>query len=179
MKIAMIIAFKNFRDEEYFIPKEVFEKAGATVTTVSTAIGTAIGVQGGEAESTETVEDLDVGQYDALVFVGGAGAHKFIENSDVHRIAQEAAKADKVLGAICIAPAILARAGVLFGKKATVWSSSMDKSAVNILKEEGALYREEPVVVDGKLVTARGPEVAKEFGETVLKVFNASTESLQ
>jgi len=35
-KIAMIIAFSNFRDEEYFIPKEIFEEAGFEVKTVST-----------------------------------------------------------------------------------------------------------------------------------------------
>lgn len=38
----MIIAFQDFRDAEYFIPKEILEKAGAKVTTVSTKLGTAI-----------------------------------------------------------------------------------------------------------------------------------------
>lgn len=169
----MIVAFKNFRDEEYFIPKEMFERAGAKVTTASTAVGTAIGVHGGETQSTEILEDLDVSNYDAVVFVGGAGSHALLDNADAHRIAQEAQKLDKVLAAICFAPTILARAGVLFGKKATVWSSPMDKSAVNILKEEGALYQETPVVVDGNLVTARGPEVAKEFGEEVMNLLSS------
>ncbi len=170
MKIAMIIAFRNFRDEEYFIPKEVFEKAGAQVTTVSTAVGMAIGSHGGEAEVTSTIDDLDVKSYDAIVFVGGPGSHHLLEDAQVHRIAQEAVKENKVVAAICFAPAILARAGILFGRKATVWSSEIDKTAVKILQEEGALYRQEPVVVDGKIVTARGPEVAKDFGERVLEV---------
>ena len=169
-KIAIIIAFHNFSDEEYFIPKEIFEKAGATVTTISTAVGTAVGVQGGEVEATKTLDDLNVSEYDAVIFVGGVGSHRLVDNTDAHKIAQEAVETDKLVGAICFAPAILARAGVLFGKKATVWSSSMDKSAIKILKEEGVLYRDDPVVVDGKIVTANGPAAAKEFGEKVLQL---------
>ena len=49
-KVAMIIAFRDFRDAEYFVPKEILEKAGAKVTTVSTKIGTAIGADGGDTE---------------------------------------------------------------------------------------------------------------------------------
>jgi len=176
MKIAIVIAFRNFRDEEYFIPKEVFEKAGAKVTTFSTAVGTAIGVNGGEAEVEKTLDEFNTSDFDAVVFVGGAGARNLIDNQEAHHIAQEMVKADKVLAAICVAPTILARAGVLFGKKATVWSSPMDKSAVKILKEEGALYEEGPVVVDGKIITANGPAAAKEFGELILKLLTASAE---
>ena len=49
-KIAMIIAFKDFRDAEYFVPKEIFEKAGAEVKTVSDKLGTAIGADGGDTK---------------------------------------------------------------------------------------------------------------------------------
>lgn len=172
-KIAMIIAFKDFRDEEYFIPKEVFEKAGVEITTVSTAVGIAVGVHGGETQVTQMLEDLDVSQYDAVVLVGGRGSHKLLDNPDLHKVVQEAQKLNKVIAAICFAPAILARAGVLSGKKSTVWSSPIDKSAIDILKEEGAIYQEGPVVVDGKLVTARGPEVAREFAQKVLSVLSS------
>lgn len=174
MRIAIIIAFRNFRDEEYFIPKEVFEGAGAKITTFSTVVGTAIGVQGGEADVEKTLEEFNASDFDAVVFVGGAGARNLMDNTDAHRIAQQTVEAGKVLAAICIAPTILAKAGVLFGKKATVWSSSMDKSAVKILREEGALYEEGPVVVDGKIVTANGPAAAREFAQKLLEALTSS-----
>ncbi|KKU86886.1 MAG: ThiJ/PfpI domain-containing protein [Parcubacteria group bacterium GW2011_GWA2_47_9] len=173
LKIALIIAFRNFRDEEYFIPKEVFERAGASVITFSTAIGTAVGVHGGEVPAQLTVEELKVADYDAVIFVGGAGAKKLMENEDALRVARETAASEKILAAICIAPTILARAGVLFGKKATVWSSSMDRSAIKILQEEGVLYREGPIVVDGKIITANGPEVAREFARKMLALLTS------
>jgi len=170
MKIAMIIAFREFRDEEYFIPKQILESAGAEITTVSTLLGKAIGKLGGEAEVNTLIKDLKVTDYDVILFIGGSGAHKYIDDETCHQIARETVEADKVLGAICIAPGILAKAGVLEGKKATVWSSVMDRSAVKILKNSGATFQSEPVVVDGKIVTASGPVAAKEFAETIINL---------
>ena len=46
-KILMIIALRNFRNEEYFIPKEILEKAGMEVVAASTQRGIAVGSQGG------------------------------------------------------------------------------------------------------------------------------------
>ncbi|PIP23942.1 MAG: hypothetical protein COX90_02420 [Candidatus Nealsonbacteria bacterium CG_4_10_14_0_2_um_filter_38_17] len=71
---------------------------------------------------------------------------------------------------ICIAPAILAKAGVLQGKNATVWSSAMDKSAVKILKDNEAVFEDKPVVAHGKIITASGPAAAEEFGQVIVKV---------
>lgn len=171
-KIAMIIAFRGFRDEEYFIPKGILEAAGAKVITVSSSLGKAIGKLGGETEVDVLLKDFNSMDYETVLFIGGPGAAKYIDDQSVHQIIRETIENNKVLGAICIAPAILARAGVLGGKKATVWSSVMDKSAVKILKQEKAIYQEESVVVDGKIITASGPSAAKEFAEAVIKLLS-------
>jgi len=169
-KIAMVIAFRDFRDEEYFVPKQTLESAGAIVKTVSTSLGKAIGKLGGEANVDILLSDLNVSDYDAVLFVGGPGAFNYIEDKRAHQIARETVENEKILGAICIAPAILAKAGVLDGKRATVWSSLMDKSAVKILKENGAEYEDRSVVVDGKIVTASGPQSAKEFAQKIIEL---------
>lgn len=169
-KIALIIAFKDFRDEEYFVPREVFEETGAEIKTVSTQMGKAIGADGGEAEVDLEIEDLKVSDFDAIVFIGGPGMVKNIDSQPHQRIAKETVAAGKILAAICISPAILAKSGVLSGKKATVWSSPMDKSAVKILQENGADYQEEPVVIDGKIVTASGPAAAEEFAKKIVEL---------
>jgi len=159
-KIAMLIGFREFRDEEYFIPKKILESAGVRITTVSDSLGTAIGKLGGEAEINILLENLKVEDYDAVLFIGGPGAGKYVDNETAHQIVRETIEKDKVL----------AKAGVLEGKKATVWSSVMDKSAVKVLKEAGAVYQESPVVVDGKIVTASGPLAAKKFAEAVINI---------
>jgi len=168
-KVAIIIAFRNFRDEEYFIPKEIFEDNGFEVKTISTEKGIAIGGDGGEAEVDLALPDLDIDKFDALVFVGGPGAYAFIEDEKMWQIIRQARDKGKLLSAICIAPAILAKAGVLKGKKATVWSSVMDKKPIHILQENGAEFIDKSIVQDGKIITANGPEVAEEFGKSIVQ----------
>lgn len=169
--ILMIIASKNFRDEEYFIPFEIFQREGAKVATASSAKGEIVGVEGGEARATLTLKEVKTDNFDAFVFAGGSGATEYFDNNEAHRIAQEAVSAHKILAAICIAPVILARAGVLRGKKATVWSSILDKTGKKELKEAGCVIEDKKVVTDGKIITADGPSSAQEFAKTIISSF--------
>ena len=168
-RIVMITAFKDFRDEEYFVPREILEAAGAEIKTASNQKGTAIGADGGEVEVDLLVSEVNSAEFNAVVFIGGPGCLENLDNEDSYKVAKETVSQNKVLAAICISSTILAKAGVLQGKKATVWSSIMDKSAVKILKEKGAIYQDTPVVVDGKIITGSGPAAAKEFGEAIIK----------
>lgn len=168
LKAAIIIAFKEFRDEEYFIPKEILESKGIKITTASSSMGIAIGKLGGEAFVDIILKDLEVFNYDAVIFAGGPGAIKLLEDKECHRIIEEAFKNNKVLAAICSAPIILAKAGVLKGKKATVWAIAMDKTLIKILNDSGAIYKEDPVVIDGNIITASGPSYAEEFAKKIL-----------
>jgi len=169
-KLVMIIAFRDFRDEEYFVPKEIFETAGAIVTTASTQKGKAVGTDGGEAEVDLLVSQINPFHYEAVIFIGGPGCLSELDNEDSYKVAQETISQNKVLAAICVSPVILAKAGVLEGKKATVWSSLMDKSSIKILEENGAIYQNEPVVTDGNIITGNGPGAAQKFGATVVEV---------
>jgi protease I len=168
-KAVMIIAFKDFRDAEYFVPKEILEKAGIEVKTASNKLGIAIGADGGDTNVDLLVSQIDVSDFDAIIFVGGPGCLKALDNEESYRVAKESVSQNKVLAAICISPVILARAGVLRGKRATVWNDFV-KSQAKILKREGAIFEDKPVVVDGKIVTANGPEAAKDFGEAILSL---------
>jgi len=166
-KVAVIIAFTDFKDEEYFGTREELEKAGIEIEVVSNLLGTAQGVSGGEVNITKTLKEVNVDDYDGIVFIGGPGALSNLGNSDSYRIAREAVSKNKILAAICISPVILAKAGVLNGKNATVWSSVLDRSPVEELKKNGAIYIDKSVVVDGKIITGNGPSAASEFGRTI------------
>ena len=167
--ILMIIASKNFRDEEYFIPFEICQKAGEQITAASSIKGEVIGIEGGEARSILTLKEVNVRNFDAVVFIGGDGAKEYFDSDDAHKIIQEAANANKVLAAICIAPVILARAGILKGKIATVWSSIVNKSGEKELEEAGCEVSEKRIVQNERIITADGPSVAGEFAETIIK----------
>ncbi len=162
----MLIAYKDFKDEEYFVPKGIFEKNNLLVQTVSTEKGKAIGVDGGEVEVDMIIEEID--DFDALVLVGGPGCLKFLDNEKVYQIVEKAFLDDKIIGAICIAPVILAKAGILKEREATVWSSSFNKTAIEILEKNGAIYGESfSVIQDNNIITAPGPSVAKDFAKEV------------
>lgn len=172
-KVLFIVAKRGFRDKEYFIPKEILENAGHGAKTASNANAgeEAIGADNGKAKIDFNINDAKVGDFDAIVFIGGPGALENLDNKQSYQIANEAVAQNKLLAAICVSPAILAKAGVLKGKKATVWSSIVDiadGNAIETLKNNGAEFIDKSVVQDGNIITANGPQAAKEFGEKIV-----------
>jgi len=168
-KAAFIISFKGFKDPEYFIPKNILESSGIKVATVSTEKGVAFGDDGGEASVDFNLEELAIKEYDAVFFVGGPGMAENLDNEGFLNLAKKAFEKGKIVSAICIAPAMLAKSGVLKGKKATVWHSALNKQGIAALKEGGAFFQEKTTVEDGNILTACGPEAAEEFGKALAK----------
>ena len=171
-KVLMVIAFRNFRDEEYRYPRMALESAGAKVVVASTKKGVAVGMLGLKAKVDIPLSKARAKWFDAVVFVGGSGTTSLWHNRDALRLAREAAKGKKVLAAICLAPIILANAGVLKGKRATVWASP-DGSTVRMLRAKGAIYVNKPVVKSGNIITANGPRAAREFARQIVLALKA------
>lgn len=165
----MIIAPRDFRDEELLHPKQELERAGMGVTIASTASGLVRGMLGATVRPDLTLDKVKVGDYDAVVFVGGIGSSAYFNDRRAHSIASEASKLGRKVCAICIAPVTLANAGLLKGKRATVWSSPADDSYVGMVEAKGAKFTGKPVEVDGNIITARGPDAAREFGRVLVK----------
>jgi len=171
-KVAIIIAYKDFKDEEYFIPRKIFEDAGTEIKVISNKLGIARGADGGEVKVDIQLDELNVSEFDAIVFIGGPGALDNLDKEDSYKIAKDAISQNKILAAICISPTILAKAGVLNGKKATVWTSTLNKEPKEILENNGAQYQNQDVVVDGKIITANGPAAAEKFGQEIIHMLS-------
>jgi len=166
-KVLMVIAYQNFRDEELFVPKKIFEKNGISVDIASVKKGVAQGMLGGTVNVTLTLNEVKESDYDGIIFVGGTGSESLFDNNEAKKLASEFYKNKKVVGAICLAPGILANAGILKGKKATCFPS-----ASGILKKNGAIYTQNPVEIDGNIITGVGPEVAEKFGMAILNLLS-------
>ena len=166
-KILMIVAAEGYRDEELQVPKEFFIEKGAEVKIASTNTEQAKGKLGGSVVPDLLVKDIDVKEFDAIIFVGGPGAEVYFDCSVAHLIAKKAIEEGKLLAAICIAPVILANAGLLKGKLATVFSDGAE-----ILREKSANYVSGDVIVDGNVVTANGPESAAKFASIIWQKLN-------
>ena len=161
-KSLLIIAQHGFQDVELDGTRQGLVDGGFDVILASTEVGTCTGKFGAEEEAAVALEDVNVKDYDRIGFIGGPGAANLWQNEEAKRIAQEAFKAKKPLGAICIAPKILAAAEVLVGKRATVWNKDGDQAGFLALHD--VEYTGEDVTVDGLIVTGNGPEAAIEFG---------------
>lgn len=162
-KALFIIAPENFKDEEYFTPKSILEGNNIEVVTASLeAEATSVA---GKKQKVDVLLDQATTDYDAIVFIGGAGASVYFDNAKAHSLAKEFNSQGKIVAAICIAPVTLANSGVLQGKKATVWNGDY----VSKLEAGGATYTGEDVTVDGNIITANGPGAAQEFGNKLVE----------
>ena len=163
-KAVMIIALNQFREEELFEPKDILEKSGIEVQVASSALSLATGVAGQTYMPQLLLKEIKASDFDAVIFVGGAGATQYWNDPVAHKLVREAFESGKIVAAICVAPVVLAKAGILKGKQATVWSSDAGQLLV-----AGAKYSRDNVVKDGKIITASGPFAAREFGEALVK----------
>jgi protease I len=164
-KVLMVIAQARFRDEEYLEPRKALESEGVSITVASSSLDAAVGMLGLKVKPDVLIESVKEEEYDGIVFVGGGGAREYFDSPVAHSLAQTFFRKGKLTSAICIAPATLANAGILTGKKATAFPSSEDA-----LRSQGAVVTGAPVVADGNIVTGVGPEAAKQFGQKLVEV---------
>lgn len=163
-KKILFVAVPNFRDEELIIPKNILSQEGAEIHIASLAKGDFSGNEGTTVEAEYALEDVKATDFDAVIFVGGPGMTRELENKDLQDLAKRFYDEKKITSAICVAPAVLANAGLLKGKRATVFPT-----AKGFLVEGGADYTAKPVEVDGLLITADGPESATAFANELIK----------
>lgn len=162
-KILMIIASNNFRDEEYRYPRNIFEKESVEITVGSSSLNISNGSRGTEKVKPDIlIKDAVASDYDAVIFIGGSGCREYFNNNAAHKIAKDTVSSGKIIASICSAGGILANAGVLKGKKATVFSTEIE-----LIKNKSAIYTGNTVEQDGKIITANGPEAANEFGNKI------------
>ena len=166
---CFIIASENFRDEELDVPRRMLEDEGVRVVVASRDTLEATGMLGMKVKPDVRIEDLDPLDFDALVLVGGSGARMYFDDPEVHERVSVAADSGRIVAAICIAPVTLAKAGLLKGKDATSFPS-----VISELSACGAHAKRSAVVVDGRIVTADGPEAARPFAKEILKLLRGN-----
>lgn len=165
-KVLLVIASHGYQPVEYAVPKNLLEQAGLTVDTASDTLGTATAKDNSTTTVDILVKDAHLDDYDGLFLIGGPGALDLLDNDTSYELITKFAKAKKPLGAICVSTRILAHAGILKNKQATGWDG--DNELAGIYKEYGVHYVPKDVVVDGNIITATGPNAAREFAEYII-----------
>jgi protease I len=164
MRVLMVVPPRGFSDEEQQRPLRVLEHERHECAIASSVCGPCFSTTGARAWASLALDEVRPDEFDAVVFVGGAGARTLFIDADALRVAREFHRDGCIVAASGIAPVILARAGILTGRRATV--APIDAGA---LLEAHALLRALGVVVDGRIITASGPQHAQAFGERLAR----------
>ncbi len=175
MKHILLIVPQNFRDEELLDTMAVLEKKDYITKIASENIELLHGIKKAHVRPDMDLHEaaINLNNFSAIIFIGGPGAQHFFENELCHHIAREANSRKKIIGAICIAPMILAKAGILNGVEATIFAEKQGRHFADAIKIRGARYHDRDVVIDRNIVTAKGPHAAKEFALAIIDMLES------
>jgi protease I len=162
---ALMISADNFEDLELFFPYYRLKEEGISVDIASMKKGKIKGKHGYEIAVDKTFEEVDPEDYDILILPGGKAPEAIRKDGTAVGIAKFFIAGKRPVAAICHGPQTLITAGVMKGRRATSY-----KSVAPEMKEAGALYEDEEVVVDGNLVTSRQPSDLPAFMRETLKM---------
>jgi protease I len=170
LKVA-VLATDGFEQSELEKPMAALKAAGAEVEVVSLEMGQSQGMEhdekGGKVAVDKAISNVDSSEYDALVLPGG------VANPDKLRVQDAAvdfvrgfAEDQKPIAAICHGPWTLINAEAIEGHRMTSWPSLEAD-----LRNAGAEWVDEEVVVDRGLVTSRKPDDLPAFCEKMIETF--------
>jgi protease I len=169
--IAFLVAPEGIEQVELTDPWAAVENAGGSPKLLSIESGEVQAYHQLDKGDTFAVDavvgDADPASYDGLVLPGGvANPDALRMDEDAVSFVKEFVGAGKPVAAICHAPWTLAEADVVRGRRMTSWPSLQTD-----LRNAGADWVDEEVVVDGNLVTSRKPDDLPAFNEAMLELF--------
>jgi 4-methyl-5(b-hydroxyethyl)-thiazole monophosphate biosynthesis len=159
MAKALVFLASGFEEIETVTIVDVLRRAGVDVTVAGLAPNVTEGKHGMRIVPDKSIDDVAVEDFDAFVVPGGNPGYKNLRKDPrVIDIIKKAFNSNKLVAAICAGPTVLSDAGILNGKACTIYPG-MDEE----LEAGGGKPKHDIVVVDGNIITSRGPATALPF----------------
>ena len=164
----------GFEEIEALAPVDFLKRAGVEVLTVGVKSAEVTGAHGIKVVADITADDVVLGDsLQGIILPGGMpGAENLNNSAIVQNAIDYCAQNNKILSAICAAPFILGRKGVLKGKKATCFPGFENELS-------GATIVDAGIVTDGLIVTAKGAGVAWEFGAAICSLITGEGKATE
>lgn len=176
MKIAIFLA-TGFEEGEALFLADILKRASFDVKLVSITSSDLISGSHDITVKTDMFLDDSIKDFDMIILPGGLpGATNLRDSNKVIEMVKYFNENNKYIGAICAAPIVLDRAGIVKNKKLTSYPSDEYK---NLLKNSGANYVEDIVVVDNNLITSRGPATVMEFAYKIIDTLGGNSNLLK
>ena len=162
-----VLLAEGFEETEAIEPADIMKRAGLTVMLVGLSERYVTGAHGITVKADLTINEVAKTDMELLMLPGGPGHEKLDNDTRVHELIDYAVNNNLYIGAICAAPSILGKKGLLKGKKATCFPGYEQYLL-------GAELSEEKAVADGKIITGRGAGAAGEFGLKTVEVLRGA-----
>lgn len=151
---------------------DLLRRAGIEVISAGLDTGPIKASRGVVLLADTTLDEALKHDYDMVVLPGGGpGADRLDHDPRIESLLKKMAKGGKYTAAICAAPKVLARVGLLTGKRATSYPGFVDK-----MQLPGVTYLSDAVVQDGNVITSRGPGTAMDFALHLVEVLAGSAK---
>jgi len=161
----------GFEETEAIAVIDLLRRAALSVKLVSISDKREVtGSHGIAVVSESLLKNENMDDYGMIFLPGGKGVDHFLESEAVLSIVKEFFNKSKYLAAICAAPSVLEKAGVIKGKRVTAFPGTQPKL-------KSAIVEDAPVVVDGKIITGRGVGSALDFGLKIVEIICGIDES--
>lgn len=166
-KTIFVLIAEGFEEVEALTPLDLLRRVGINALLVSCsdrlAVRGAHGIKMVCDTLIDNLEDEDVEEAFGVILPGGLpGAENLRDSEGVKYILRDMMAARKMVAAICAAPIALKAADVIEGRRITSYPGFEDQLA-------GAKYIDENVVIDGNLITSRGPALAMDFSLAIVE----------
>lgn len=166
MSRVLVPLAEGFEDLEAVTIVDLLRRAEIEVVTAGLGPGAVTGSRGTVVLPDSTLEAELGRRFDMIVLPGGMpGANHLDADPRIHELLRLQQSEGRFSAAICAAPKVLARAGLLDGHAATAYPGTLDTAALPQVR-----VLDEPVVVDGTLVTSRGPGTAMDFALRLIEL---------
>ncbi|MFP4611463.1 MAG: type 1 glutamine amidotransferase domain-containing protein [Thiohalophilus sp.] len=169
MSKLVFIVGEGFEDSEFQVPYEYFKKAGHEIDVMGAEAGVDVH---GKRDGVAAHIDRDAGsaypdEYDAMVIPGGFGPDRLRTNQAIVDFIKGFTSTGKPVAAICHGPQLLIEADEVQGRTLTSWPSVRTD-----LLNAGAVWVDDPVVVDGNLITSRKPDDLDAFCKAIAEALH-------
>ena len=164
LKRVLVPLAEGFEEIEAVAPVDILRRAGVEVITAGLQAGPVASSRGVKILADTELAKVDQEKFDLICLPGGMpGTLHLKESARLADIITRCFQGGGYIAAICAAPTVIAHLGLAPGSKITSYPSEKGKFS-------GYKYREDPVVVDGKIITSRGPGTAVAFGLKLAEV---------
>lgn len=158
MKTALIILATGFEEIEAVTIIDILRRAKVEITSASLDDTLVVGGHAIQIMADTKLADVTEKLFDAIILPGGmAGTDNLLASEAVRVMLKKHADQGRIVSAICAAPLVLEKAGVLAGTRATIYPG-LDAKLLSAAQVSG-----DSVVEDGNVITSKGPGTAMEF----------------